>query len=153
MMRDELGKPRDARDASGLSVGIVVAEFNRDVTEALLDGALEALAEWGVPDTSIEVVRVPGAYELPYTSLRMLERGKKDVLVALGCVLRGETDHDKYIAHAVAQGLMRVSLDERVPIGFGVITPNTLAQAHARAQGESNAGKVAAFAAMTLALS
>ncbi len=153
MRRDELSKVREARDASALSVGIVVAEFNADITEAMLDGALEALAEWSVADTNIEILRVPGAFELPYGCLKLLEHGKKDALVAIGCVIKGETDHDKYIASVASEGLMKLSLDYKVPVGFGVLTPNTLEQAKARSTGESNAGKVAAFAALTLALS
>lgn len=153
MRREELGKKREVRDASALLVGIVVAEFNADITEAMLDGALEALAEWGVDDANIEVLRVPGAFELPYGCLTLLGHGKKDALVALGCVIKGETDHDKYIASAATEGLMKLSLEQKVPIGFGVITTNDLAQAKSRSTGESNAGKNAAFAALTLALS
>lgn len=152
MRREELGKAREARDASALAVGVVVAEFNADITEAMLDGALEALAEWGVRDDNIEILRVPGAFELPFGCQKLLARGKKDALVAIGCVIKGETDHDKYIASAATEGLMKLSLDEKVPVGFGVITTNDLAQAKARSTGESNAGKNAAFAALTLAL-
>ncbi len=153
MRRDELGKAREARDASGLSVGIVVAEFNSDITEAMLDGALEALAEWGVDDGNIEVLRVPGSYELPFGCAKLLSKGKRDALVAIGCIIKGETDHDRHIATAVSNGLMQLSLEREVPIGFGVITTNDLAQAQARSIGELNAGKNAAFAALTLALS
>ena len=152
MRREELSKTLEARDASALSVGVVVAEFNADITEAMLDGALEALAEWGVPDGNIEILRVPGAFELPFGCLKLMERGKKDALVAIGCVIKGETDHDKYIASAATEGLMRLSLENKVPVGFGVITTNDLAQAKARSSSESNAGKNAAFAALTLAL-
>lgn len=153
MRREELGKKREARDASGLSVGVVVAEFNSDITEAMLDGALEAFAEWGVPDATIEILRVPGSYELPFGCATLLSRGKRDALVAIGCIIKGETEHDRHIASAVSSGLMQLSIEREVPIGFGVITTNTLEQARARSSGEENAGKNAAFAALSLALS
>lgn len=153
MRREELGKAREARDASGLVVGVVVAEFNRDVTEALLDGALEALAEWGVKDENIEILRVAGAFELPQGCARMLSRGKKDALVVLGCIIKGETTHDEHLATAAFGGLMDVSLQSGVPLGLGVLTTKDLAQAAARAEGEANAGRGAAFAALSLALS
>ncbi|MGB4076188.1 MAG: 6,7-dimethyl-8-ribityllumazine synthase [Minisyncoccia bacterium] len=153
MRRNELGKEREARDASLLTVGVVVSEFNSDVTEALLDGALEALAEWGVQDENIEILRVPGSFELPYGCVKLLSRGKKDALVALGCIIKGETEHDRHLASAVFPGLMTLSVERDTALGLGVLTTNTLAEAKARASGEENAGRTAAFTALTLALS
>lgn len=153
MRREELTKPREARDASGLSVGIAVSEWNADVTEALLDGALEALAEWGVKDENIAVFRVPGSFELPYAIARLHSVGGKDALIALGCIVKGETEHDRHIASAVFGALADFSVTREVPVGLGILTTNDLDQALARAEGEGNAGRGAAFAALTLALS
>lgn len=153
MRRDELGKAREARDASGLTVGIAVAEFNSDVTESLLDGALDALAEWGVKDENIEVLRVPGSFELPFACTRLLSRGKKDTLVALGAIIKGSTEHDRHIATATFSALSNLSVTREIPIGLGILTTNTLAEAEERSVGPGNAGRLAAFAAMTLALS
>ncbi len=135
-------------DGSKLRVGIAVARFNEDITEALLFGARETLRAWGVKDAHVYVIRVAGSYELPLAIARLIKRHKLDAAVALGCIVKGETKHDEYLAHAVATGLMQLMLSTNVPIGFGVITANTLQQARARSRGRANKGSEAAAAAL-----
>ena len=152
MQRSEYAKKRAARDASKLKVGIVVSRFNEDVTEGLLLGALEELRAWKVRARNIRVVRVPGSFEIPFGCSQIIKRWKPDAIVALGCVIKGETEHDRYIAGAVAQGITRLSLTRGVPISFGVLTTNTLKQARVRSRGATNKGPEAAAAAMEMAL-
>lgn len=153
MQRKHYAKPVKVQDASRLSVGIVVSQFNSDITEHLLTGAHATLRQWGVKEARIKVIRVPGSFEIPYGCRKLLTSKKKpDAIVALGCVIKGETDHDKYIAHAVADGIMHLTLTSGVPISFGVITPNSLAQAQVRSKGKHNKGVEAAIAALTCAL-
>jgi 6,7-dimethyl-8-ribityllumazine synthase len=152
MQRSEYAKERDRGDASKLKVGIVVSRFNEDVTEGMLDGALETLREWKVDPRKVRVVHVAGSFEIPYGCLQLIKRWKPDAVIALGCVIKGETDHDRYIADAVSHGIMRLSLDHSVPISFGVITTNNLKQAKERSRGKTNKGPEAAAAALEAAL-
>jgi len=140
-------------DASHLSIGIVVSEFNSDITEPMLTGALTTLRQWGVKEQNIKVVHVPGSFEIPYGCKKLLSGQKKpSAIVALGCVIKGETDHEKYIAMTVARGIMDLTLATGVPIAFGVITPNSLEQAKVRSTGKHNKGMEAAIAALRCAL-
>jgi 6,7-dimethyl-8-ribityllumazine synthase len=150
MQRKNYQKKRDVKDASRLTVGIVVSRFNSDITDKLLAGAKETLAKWRVPEKNIVVLSVPGSFEIPYGCLTLMKQ-KPDAVVALGCIIKGETEHDRYIAAATASGIMQVSLAHRVPISFGVITVNNLRQAKARASGQANKGAEAAQAALELA--
>jgi len=139
-------------DGSSLSIAVAVARFNSLVTERLLAGALAGLAEMGVSEERTDVVWVPGAFELPYAAQRLAESGRYDAVVCLGCVIKGETEHNEYINHATAQGLQEVSLKTGVPAIFGVLTPNSLEQALARAgEGSANKGYEAAQAAVVMA--
>ena len=151
MKRDEFfaGKPKNA---SKLRVGVVVSQFNSDITEKLLEGAVDTLAAWKVKKTNITIVRVPGGFEIPLACARLLKKKKVDAIVAIGCVIKGETKHDEYISSAITQGLTRLMIETLIPIGLGVITPNSLAQAQARAEGETNHGAHAARAALEMAL-
>lgn len=151
MQRAHYAKKTTAGDASRLKVGIVVSEFNSDITGPMLEAALETLREWKVSEKAITVMHVPGSFELPLASAKLIKK-KADAVVALGCVIKGETKHDEYIASAVAHGLTRLMLDTGIPIGFGVITPNTLAQAKARSRGKANKGIEATIAALRMAL-
>jgi 6,7-dimethyl-8-ribityllumazine synthase len=145
--------PEAPLDASGLRFAIVVAEFNATITERLLEGALECFAKQGVPEGSIEVHRVPGAFELPFASQTLAASGNYDAIVALGCVIRGETPHFEYVSQAATDGLLRVTLDTGLPVAFGVLTTEDLAQAEARAGGEhGNKGFDAAQTAVEMAL-
>lgn len=145
--------PEDPLDASGLRFAVVVAEFNASITERLLDGTLECLAKHGVPEDSVHVRRVPGAFELPLGSQVLAKTGDYEAIVALGCVIRGDTPHFEYVSQAATHGLLRVTLDTGVPVAFGVLTTEDLAQAEARAGGEhGNKGFDAAQTAVEMAL-
>jgi 6,7-dimethyl-8-ribityllumazine synthase len=129
-----------------------VARFNAEVTEGLLQGALDALADAGVTDEQVTVVRVPGAFELPLAALQLAESRRFDAVIALGCLVKGDTMHFEYIASAVSQGIMQVATASRVPVAFGVLTTLTDEQAMARAvQGPGNKGREAAEAAVEMA--
>jgi 6,7-dimethyl-8-ribityllumazine synthase len=134
-----------------LRVGVAVARFNQAVTEALLDGALAALREAGVADDAIDVVMVPGAFELPLTAQRMAVAGRYDAIVALGAVVRGDTPHFDFVAGEATTGLMRVALERDLPVAFGVLTTDTMEQALARAGGgHGNKGYDAAMTALEM---
>lgn len=130
-------------------VGIAVARFNEVVTERLLDGALATLRQHGVHDDDVQVVWVPGAFELPQACQWLARVRHVDALVMLGAVVKGGTDHYHYVCDGVTQGAMRVALDTGVPLGFGVLTCAEMEQAMARAGGEhGNKGVDAALAAL-----
>lgn len=112
---------------------IVRARFNAPITQALLDGALRAFGVAGVAARDITTVEVPGAFELPVAALWLAESKRYDAIVALGCVIRGETPHFDYVAGEAARGLGEVALKTGVPVAFGVLTTDTAAQAAARA--------------------
>jgi len=139
-------------EGKGLRVGIVVSRFNRAVTEQLLAGALEGLAVHGVAEDDIEVVRVPGAFEVPFAVRRLAAAGRHQALICLGAVIRGETPHFDYIAAEVTRGIGRVVEDHHVPIAFGVLTTDTVEQALARAGAtHGNKGYEAAVTAIEMA--
>ncbi len=148
MQRGEYEKAREIGDGSSLSISIVVSGFNKDITEPMLEGALATLKEWGVKEEGITVLRVPGAFELPYGCLKLIKDKKPDGLIALGCVIKGDTEHDRYIASAVAGGIMDLITEHGLPIAFGVITTNNLEQAQVRSTGEANKGREAALATL-----
>ncbi|HEY7467138.1 MAG TPA: 6,7-dimethyl-8-ribityllumazine synthase [Dehalococcoidia bacterium] len=138
-------------DGSDLSVAIAVARFNTLITERLLAGALEGLASLGVRQDRTVVGWVPGTFELPFAAQRYAESGRYDAVICLGCVIKGETDHNEYINHATALALEDVGRQTGVPAIFGVVTVNTLEQALARAdEGSTNKGYEAAMAAVTM---
>ena len=140
-------------NASGLRVAIVQARFNHEVTDRLAMGALEALERSHVLKKNITHETVPGSAELPFLLASFAASGKFDALVALGCLIKGETDHYEYIAKLVTHGIAEVSLRFLIPVGFGVLTVHNKEQAMARCQsGESNLGFQAAMAAMEGAL-
>lgn len=152
MRRKEYEKKRETRDASRLSVGIAVSRFNEDITGAMLEGARALLAEWGVREHNVHIVHTYGSFELPLACERLVDKHSLDALIAIGCIVKGETNHDVYLAHATSDGLMRVMLDTKIPVGFGVITTNDLKQAKARSKGDANKGREAAEAALGAAL-
>ena len=120
-------------DGSGLRVGIVVSRFNNLITERLLEGALDRLRRSNVADDSIDVCRVPGAFEVPKATKVMADTGRYDGVIALSAVIRGATPHFEYVASEVSKGLARVNLDASIPVTFGVITADTIDQAIERA--------------------
>jgi 6,7-dimethyl-8-ribityllumazine synthase len=140
------------RDLSGLRFGVVVADFNDFITDRLLAGALEAFAEAGVDKRQLEIVRVPGSFELPIAAKQMAATRRFDALVCIGCVIRGETSHYDYVCSETARGIQLAQLDTGVPVGFCVLTCDTKEQALARAGGkDSNKGYAAALGAIEMA--
>ena len=152
MQRKGYHRDRKFPDASHIKVGIVCSAYHADITGRLLRGAKEALARCGVKKGNIRVAEVPGSFEIPFGCRILLEEKRYDALVALWCIVKGETNHDEYIAAAVAHGIMDISLRYGIPIGFGVLTVFNLAQAKARATGDANKGKEAALAAVRMAI-
>ena len=139
-------------NASHLRVALVVSRYNAFVTDRLRDGAVAALTQAGMPAGQIEVVPVPGAYEVPQAARRAAETGRFDAVVCLGCVIRGETSHFEYIASAVAHGIMSAAAETGVPMTFGVLTTESAEQALARAAvGPDGKGWEAAMSAVELA--
>lgn len=122
--------------ATGLRLALLVARFNSVVTERLLEGALDAFLRHGGRAEDVEVVRVPGAFELPLVAKRLAKTGRYDGLVALAAVIRGDTPHFEYVSAAATNGLSAVALETGVPVGFGVLTTETLEQAFDRAGGK-----------------
>ncbi len=119
--------------AKGLRFGIVVSRFNNFISERLLEGAMDALRRSGAEDEDCSVVRVPGAFEIPLAAKKMVKTGRFDALICLGCVIRGATPHYAYIATEVTKGIASLSLENDIPIAFGVLTTETLEQAIERA--------------------
>jgi len=126
--------------------GIAVARFNGFIVESLLGGALDAFKRHGIEDDDLEIVRVPGAYELPVVVNSMAVHGDYDAIIALGTVIRGSTPHFDYVAGEAAKGLASVSLNHDIPVIFGVLTTDTIEQAIERAG--TKAGNKGAEAAM-----
>ena len=139
-------------DGSGLRVAIAVSRFRSVITERMLAGALEGLAEHGVDEESVTIAWVPGSFELTYAARRFAESGKFDAILCIGCVIKGETDHNEYINHQAARGIAEISEQLGVPCIFGVITPNNFEQALARAgEGTTNKGYEAALTGIVMA--
>jgi 6,7-dimethyl-8-ribityllumazine synthase len=134
-MKDKLqpGKIDGGLNAAGLRFGIVVSRFNSFITERLLQGAVDALQRSGAGDKDVDVVHVPGAFELPLAAKKLAATNKYDVLIAVGCVLRGETTHYDYVCSETARGLQLAQMDSGVPVMFCVLTCDTLEQAIDRA--------------------
>lgn len=139
-------------DGYGLRIGIVVADWNKEVTDALLDGAVKTLIKQGVTEKDIFIQRVPGSYELPQGAAMMVHSMMVDAVICLGCIIQGETRHFEFISQAVAQGCMRLGMDTLTPVIFGVLTTDTFEQARDRAGGKhGNKGDEAAVAAIQMA--
>ena len=137
--------------AEGKKFGIVVARFNSFVSEKLLDGALDTLRRSGTADDDIEVVRVPGAYEIPLLTQKMVKSGRYDAIICLGAVIRGATPHFDFVANEAAKGIAQVSLDSGIPVMFGVLTTDTIQQAIERSGSKAgNKGSDCAIAAVEM---
>jgi 6,7-dimethyl-8-ribityllumazine synthase len=124
---------KGSNNAVGLRVGIVAAKFNQSVTGKLLSSCLDRLTKQGVKDHHVEVVRVPGAFEIPLVAKTLAASGRFDAVICLGAVIRGDTPHFDYICAEVSRGIGQAALDTGVPIVFGVLTTETVAQAVERA--------------------
>jgi len=138
--------------AQGMKFGIIVSRFNNFVTDRLLEGALDGLKSHGGEERNIDIVRVPGAFEIPLLAEKMAAGGKYDALICLGAVIRGDTPHFEYISDAVTRGIGHIVLQHRVPISFGVLTTNNVEQAMERAGAKTeNKGFEAALTAIEMA--
>lgn len=138
--------------AGGLRISIAVARFNSLVTNRLVEGALQAWARSGGDPSTVQVVEVPGAFELPLLAGKLAAGGKVDALVALGAVVRGSTPHFDHVCSAASSGLAAVARESGVPIGFGVLTCDTMEQALDRAGGKAgNKGEEAMLTAIEMA--
>jgi 6,7-dimethyl-8-ribityllumazine synthase len=142
----------DMRAPAGARFAILASRWNPRIADALVAGARKAFADNGVDEDAVDVVRVPGAWELPVAAARLAAAGGHAALVALGCVARGDTRHYEHVADRCAEGLMRVSLDSGVPVLNGVLAVERLSDAEARAGGShGNKGEEAALAAIEMA--
>ncbi|PYU26062.1 MAG: 6,7-dimethyl-8-ribityllumazine synthase [Acidobacteria bacterium] len=143
---------RGSYDASGMRFGLVVSRFNSFITERLLAGAMEALEKGGASAEQTDLVRVPGSFEIPLAAKKMALARRYDAIIAIGCVLRGETAHFDYVATEAARGVQLAQMDTGVPIIFCVLTCDTLEQAIDRAGLKSgNKGYEAGLAALEMA--
>lgn len=139
------------RSASGFRIGVVAAKFNQQVTSKLLNACVETLAAHGVRKENMNVVRVPGAFEIPLVARAMAKSGLVDAVICLGAVIRGDTPHFEYISAEVSRGIGQAALDTEVPIIFGVLTTETVAQAVERADRKKfNRGGEAAKSAIEM---
>ncbi len=138
--------------AQNLRFGIVVSRFNDFITARLLEGAMDSLLRHGADEGSIDLVRVPGSFEIPLVSRKLAESGRYDAVICLGAVIRGATPHFEYVAAEVSKGVAAVTLDTGVPVIFGVLTTDTIEQAVERAGTKSgNKGWGAALSAIEMA--
>ena len=142
----------DTPNASGMRVAIVASIFNDQFTKRLCNGAVTTAREHGVADEAIDVYWVPGAFEIPLMAGELAASGVYDAIACVGAVVRGETPHFDFVAGEAARGIMEVGRDSGVPVGFGVITADTLEQAEARSGGSvGNTGSEAMYAALHVA--
>lgn len=142
----------DLRPGSDARFAIVASRWNARISEALVAGARKAFADHGLPEDRLDVVRVPGAWEIPQAIARMAGNRRHVAYVALGCVIRGETRHYEHVADGCAQALMHLSLEHAVPVVNGVLAVDDAAHAEARAGGShGNKGEEAAMVAMEMA--
>ena len=139
-------------DAKGLRVGLLVSRFNSFISDRLVEGAIDGLLRHNAEKEDINIVRVPGAYEIPPAAKKMAESGRYDAIVCLGAVIRGATPHFDYVSAEVSKGVATVSLDSGIPVAFGVLTTDTIEQAIERAGSKAgNKGFDAAMAAVEMA--
>lgn len=147
MLKTYVGK----MNAEKLKFGIVVSRFNEFITKKLLEGALDSLSRHNASENNIEVVWVPGSFEIPLTALKLAESKKYDAVICLGAIIKGDTPHYDYIANEVAKGIAQTALKTGLPVLFGVLTTDTLEQAIERAGTKAgNKGEEAAEMAIEL---
>ena len=139
-------------DAKGLQFAVVVSRFNDFICDRLLGGALDALLRSGAKESDIQVIKVPGSWEIPLIAKKLAEQKKCDAIICLGAVIRGSTPHFEYVSAEVSKGIATVALEQSVPITFGVLTTDSLEQAIERAGTKAgNKGFAAAQAAIEMA--
>lgn len=138
-------------NASGIKFALVVARFNELFSEKLLEGAIDCLKRHGATENDIDIIRVPGSFEIPYAASRLAKSKKYDSIICLGVVIRGQTPHYEYINSEVAKGVAKISLDNNMPVIFGIVTADTLEQAIERSGTKSgNKGFTAAMTAIEM---
>ena len=138
-------------DATNMRFGIVVSEWNDNITGALLDGAVKTLKRHGAKDENILIESVPGSFELTFGAAQMIKSGKVDAVIALGCVVRGDTPHFDYVCMGATQGITQLNASGDVPVIYGLITTNTMEQAEDRAGGKlGNKGDECAITAIKM---
>lgn len=147
---NELNIISENTTVNGTTVGIVVSRWNSMITEAMLNGAIQALTANGVANADIRVVRCPGSYEIPLTAQWLLEDDTIDGVIALGVVIRGGTPHFEYVCDAVNKGILELNLRYSKPVAFGVLTTDNVQQALDRAGDKGNKGGEAALALLEM---
>ena len=151
-MNDSIKTMEGDLNARGLRFGIVASRFNDFIVDRLLSGAIEVLLKHGADPGDIEIVRVPGAFELPLALQKLATTRRHDALIALGCVIRGATPHFDFVAGEASRGVARVSATHELPVGYGVLTVDTIEQAIERAGAKAgNRGADAACSAIEMA--
>jgi len=153
MERETMGRVVEGQmNAAGLRFALVVSRFNHFITARLEEGALDALGRHGADPATVDVYRVPGAFEMPLAAKKVASSGKYDAVIAIGCVVRGSTPHFDYVAGEAAKGLAIAGLETGVPVSFGVLTTDNLEQAIERAGTKAgNKGWDAALGAIEMA--
>lgn len=138
-------------DSAGIRIGIAVSEWNADITNALLDGAIQGLLQYGISKQDILIRHIPGSFELPLAAKFFAEYTDVDAVICLGCIIQGETRHFDFVAKGVTEGVLRISLEYNLPVIFGVLTTESMEQALDRAGGKyGNKGTEAAWAALRM---
>ena len=139
-------------NANGLRIGLIVSQWNKEITHALYKGAVETLISHGVKDQDIITFHVPGSFELPFGASKMIDKHAPDAVIVIGSVIQGETKHFDFVCQATAQGVMDLNIQTQTPVIFCVLTDNTLQQAQDRSGGKhGNKGVEAAVAAIQMA--
>ena len=138
--------------AKGLKFAVIVSRFNEFITSKLLDGAVDALLRHGASEENIDVIKVPGSFEIPLVAKKIAKKKSYDAIICLGTIIRGATPHFEYVASEAAKGIALVSLEAEIPVAFGIITADTIEQAIERAGTKSgNKGWDAALVAVEMA--
>ncbi len=152
-IKDEaMNKIEGQLTGKGLRFGLIVSRFNSFITESLLNGATDVLLRHGVSSSDLQVIWVPGSYEIPLAAKKLAQTNTVDAIVALGAIIRGSTSHYELVCDALSKGISQVALETGIPVGFGVLTTNTIEQAIERAGTKAgNKGAESALAALEMA--
>lgn len=149
-MKKSIPAPPAELDGTGLRFAIAASRFNHEITQRLVEGAVTTLMAHGVAPTDVRLLWVPGSFELPLAAQRLAQPGSVSAVICVGCIMKGETDHDQLVGHAVATGITQVGLRTDVPILLGVVSANNHEQAMARSGDTVNRGREAALAALEM---
>jgi 6,7-dimethyl-8-ribityllumazine synthase len=151
-MEDIMKTYEGGLQAKGLKFAVIVSRFNEFITNRLLDGALDSLLRHGAAEQDIDIIKVPGSFEIPLIAKKIASKKSHDAIICLGTIIRGSTPHFEYVASETAKGIAEVSLELEVPVAFGIITADTIEQAIERAGTKSgNKGWNAALVAIEMA--